>query len=97
MTDGKSTYDSHLTIPYAQDLKDVGVKVFSVGVTDSIDVNEIQSMSSGDQVLNKDYFLISDFDTLNTYEVIDAMMGSVCSGEPTPKAKTYGKWLVWWS
>ena len=64
ITDGKSTFDNASTIPNAQDLKRDGVQVLRVGVTNSMDENELKGLSSLPQVRDRNYFTTPDFQQL---------------------------------
>ena len=90
ITDGKSTYDSNLTIPEAELAHDAGIIIFGVGVTDSIDVPELRAISSAtsssEPLLNKNYFLSAEFANINT--VMDALIQETC------EVSTEGKWVV---
>ena len=49
--DGKSTYDSDLTIPEAEQARIEGIQIFVIGVTENIDEPELRGMSSMPQVM----------------------------------------------
>lgn len=57
VTDGKSTYDAHLTIPTANAAKHKGTIMVAVGVGDQVDENELNGIASnGSLVLRVDNF-----------------------------------------
>ena len=49
ITDGESTYDSELTLPYAEEARNQGIVILSIGVSSSINVDEVKKMSSSPQ------------------------------------------------
>ena len=85
VTDGKSTFDSQKTIPYAQELQKDGVQVFSVGITKEVDEAELRGMSSQPQARNQNYFTSADFQSMGS--VLDGLLAQACALSPptTPK------------
>lgn len=77
ITDGKSTFDSQKTIPLAEGLRQDGVQIISVGVTDSVDETELKGLSSPPHVLNQNYFTSPDFRQLD--KIIDKVLSSACT------------------
>ena len=82
ITDGKSTFDNDRTIPIAEDLKRDGVQVLSVGVTNSVDENELRGLSSPPQVRDRNYFTSPDFQQLGG--IIETLLASACEVSPPP-------------
>lgn len=76
ITDGKSTYDNQSTIPEAMAARADGIQIFAVGVTASIDVEEVMLMSSLPQLVNRNYFLTEDFQDINS--VMVALIEETC-------------------
>ncbi len=94
IADGHSTRDEYDTLPAAQALKDAGVKLFAIGVTNSINETVLQMISSPPQEKGVTYWHIADFQTLNSYELIDNMMTQVCAGTELAKAAAYGEFIA---
>lgn len=76
ITDGKSTFDSQKTIPSAEALRQDGVQVISVGITSSVDANELKAMSSYPHVLGQNYFTSPDFRQLEN--IINSLIANAC-------------------
>ena len=76
ITDGKSTFDNEKTIPFAKDLHRDGVQVVSIGVTNSVDADELKALSSMPQERNRNYFTSPDFQQLGS--IIDRLLSSAC-------------------
>jgi len=64
ITDGEANKDTTLTIPYAQDAHAKGIKIFSIGVTDQVNMQEVIGISSPPQMVNQNYFTASQFTNL---------------------------------
>ena len=86
ITDGKSTYDSDKTIPIAQDLQRDGVRVISVGITPSVDEEELRAISSPPQIRNENYFISADFTELTS--IIERLLTSACVTTAAPTTTT---------
>ena len=82
ITDGKSTFDNELTLPYAEDLRADGVQMVSVGITSSIDEDELKALSSLPQIRNVNYFTSPDFQQLEG--IIETLLASACVVTPPP-------------
>lgn len=80
ITDGRSQ-NRQDTIAQAVAARNRGVQIISVGVTDNVDVNEIQQISSSPQEEDRDWFLIADFTRLAS--LVEAVTSSAC-GTPVP-------------
>ena len=76
ITDGKSTFDSERTIPIAEDLRRDGVQIVAVGITNSVDENELRGISSRPQLRDRDYFTSPDFQQLEN--IIESLLSSAC-------------------
>ena len=82
ITDGKSTFDNDRTIPIAEDLKRDAVQIVSVGVTNSVDENELRGLSSVPQVRDRNYFTSPDFQQLGG--IIETLLVSTCLFTTSP-------------
>lgn len=80
ITDGIPNLDVDLTIDDAETLRALGTTVFVLGITDAIDENMLQQMSSQPQILNQNYFTVADFTALGSVEV--AIQDAACDGSP---------------
>jgi len=106
ITDGVSTRDNHLTVPYSREAENMGILVFGIGVTENINEEEVKMISSYPHEKDKNYFLIPKFTNLN--EFIDRVKETVCSEtsgttsrptnqpsttpHPCPENREYGCW-----
>ena len=82
VTDGKSTWDSDRTIPEAEEANNQGIKTYSIGVTSSVDENEIRGISSPPQRINQTYWLLQGFDVLETsIQVTQQIFQAFCNSE----------------
>ena len=79
ITDGVSTIDIDLLYYYVSELLNAGVKMFSIGVTNNIDENELRLMSSPPRVLNKNYFIAQTFDVL--IEIVKTWSNQSCGDD----------------
>lgn len=85
MTDGASTTQSELTIPYANDAKNDDITIFCLGITDSVNIDEIRSISSPPQEEDVTYFLVNDFNVLlDTVTAIASESCKVSVAGPAP-------------
>ena len=82
ITDGKSTFDNDKTIPIAEDLRRDGVFLVAVGITNSVDENELRGISSLPQERDRNYFTSPDFRQLEG--IIDNILSSACVVTPPP-------------
>jgi len=64
ITDGQPNLDAELTVPDAAYLRSLGTQVFAVGVTDLVEAQLLQQISSEPQLEGENYFLSTDFDSL---------------------------------
>ena len=77
ITDGVSTWDKERTIPDANAARNDGIRIFSVGITNAIDENELRLMSSPPQEENKNYWRSAEFNQLNL--IVDSIVQQACS------------------
>jgi Mg-chelatase subunit ChlD len=77
ITDGKSTYDANRTIPDANAAKQQGVQLYSIGVTNAIDEEELKDISSDPKMLDQNYFISPNFTALSGF--IDQIVKETCS------------------
>ena len=69
LTDGVSTRNRTLTIPYAEMSHADGIRMIVVGVTNDTDVNEISGIASPPRIEDRDYYLAADFHSLKRLAV----------------------------
>ena len=62
ITDGVSTVDPDLTLPYAAAARADGIKMIAVGVTDSVNLDELNGIASSSDLV----FHVADFDALDS-------------------------------
>lgn len=82
ITDGKSTWDHEKTVPYAEDLRRDGVEVITIGITNSVDENELKAMSSLPQRQHSNYFTSPNFQELEN--ILDGLVKSTCLRTDAP-------------
>lgn len=82
VTDGISTVNPELTIPNAQRAIGNGIEIFSIGITDGVNIPELQGMSSAPQKLDENWFYSTDFQVLS--DSISNILTGVCSSATTP-------------
>ena len=94
ITDGKSTFDNERTIPIAEDLRGDGVNIVAVGITNSVDENELRGISSLPQVQNRNYFTSPDFQQLEN--IIENLLASACvvTTLPPPTTRIPSKFFI---
>ena len=87
ITDGKSD-DNDETLEAAEALHDDGVHVFSVGIGNNLDEEELRKISSPPQEVDRNYFISPDFEALGGF--INDLLLSVCESveEPTTTMTT---------
>ena len=86
ITDGKSTFDSDRTLPTAEDIRQDGVQMVSIGITNSIDETELQGLSSPPQILGQNYFTSPDFQQLEN--IIEGLLTQTCNPTTEPPSKS---------
>ena len=77
ITDGKSTIDSVDTVASATEAKNRGITVFAIGVTNMVDEEELQLISSDPQLPDVNFFIRPTFEGL---ESIVSSVGSHIKG-----------------
>merc|ERR1711894_721260 len=76
ITDGVSNIDVPSTTREALVAKNKGITVYSIGVTNGVDEEELKAVSTNPQQLGANYFMAADFDTLR--DVADTLIKSAC-------------------
>ena len=76
ITDGKSTRDTDQTIPQAIRARNRRIKIYSVGITQGINEEELKKMSSLPQEMDQNYFKAKDFQSLE--RVAHAILTEAC-------------------
>ena len=76
ITDGVSTRDEDQTIPEAIRARDRGIQIYSVGITQGINEEELKRMSSSPQEMDRNYFKAKDFQNLE--RVAHAILTEAC-------------------
>jgi len=76
--DGDPNRDESLTVPYAEELRDRGVKVWAIGISDRITTTITKDISSLPQVQGSTYWEVDDFQALSTIE--SDLVDRTCSG-----------------
>ena len=91
LTDGKSTKDANKTIPDAIEARKRGIMMFSVGITNAVNDNELKGISSDPQQEGVTYWKNPDFQTLN--RIIEQIRTQICvTNRPTqPPPVTPGR------
>ena len=89
-TDGASTVNMGQTVPTAEEARRRGIQMFSVGITDKINENELRGISSPPQRLHENYFLSTDFRNLG--EILEAVVSATC----TSTGGSGRTWGTWW-
>lgn len=78
ITDGKSTRDSKQTIPEARKAEADNIKVYTIGITPSIDKYEIRKISSAPMWENVTYWILPDFNVFNSFRIIEQVFSTFC-------------------
>ena len=86
ITDGKSTFDNDRTVPFAEDLRRDGAQVISIGITNSVDEDELRAISSMPQLRDVNYFTSPDFQQLES--IIETLLSSACVVTVPPTTST---------
>lgn len=82
ITDGKSTFDHQKTVPYAEDLRNDGAQIITIGVTNSIDEAELKAMASLPQQQHVNYFKSANFQELE--DIIAGLVQTACVATTAP-------------
>lgn len=77
ITDGVPTIDPGNTIPEATRMKNAGVKVFVVGITNRIDEQILKDISSSPQQKDQSYFTTPNFQELD--KILEALLQVTCT------------------
>ena len=75
-TDGLPNQDVDLTEPYAQEIQAVAT-MFSIGVTNEVNIDTLQYLSSPPRVVNETYFITQGFQSLGL--IVDEIVRVTCS------------------
>ena len=81
ITDGMSTIDQNRTVPEAINARNRGIRIYCVGITTSVNEQELKEMSSMPQIEGQTYWQSTDFTTLG--DVTDTLVQETC-GTPSP-------------
>jgi len=76
LTDGVSNIDQSRTVPEALAAKNRGITIFAVGITNSVNQEEIRDISTNPQQLDSNYFLTADFNSLDG--ISETLIKSAC-------------------
>ena len=76
ITDGRSNVTPENTIPNAVRAQAAGIRMYSIGITNDVDENELRQMSSSPQVLGQNYFLAPQFTDLQP--LVSALTEQTC-------------------
>lgn len=79
VTDGVSTTNHAQTLLEAALLQNIST-VFSIGVTDQIDVTELSMLSSAPHQQNVSYWLLDTYAELEVFAVIGSILDDLCAG-----------------
>lgn len=78
ITDGVSTENPGLAVPEAIEARNENIKIYTVGITDEIDRDELREMSSMPQLENQNYFISPDFQGLEA--IGETLRDQACTG-----------------
>jgi len=78
------TIDAELTVPEAISARNDGIRIFSVGITDNVNEQELREMSSLPQIEGLNFWRSSDFTMLN--DIIDTLVTETCATAAPPTA-----------
>jgi hypothetical protein len=96
ITDGVSTINPLSTVPTAIQARDRGIKIFTIGITNSINEEELRLMSSPPQIKNENWFTTPSFQAYQ--EVSRAIQSEICNIEGSgERGGTWLAWLAWLS
>jgi von Willebrand factor type A domain len=80
-TDGYANINTTDTIPAAQACWAAGIRVYVIGMTSAVDVQQLLAISSPPQVLGQNYWLTPDYKTLSN--VLLSVQTTTCT-QPKP-------------
>ncbi len=78
ITDGMPNEQEEDTLPFAQNAKNEGISIVTVGITNNIDVDQLLELSSNGQVLRAGSFS-------NLQLILEALVRTVCRVDETGK------------
>lgn len=81
ITDGKSTVDAELTIPYAQQARYEGIRIIGVGITNQINMEELEAIASPPTNGFKTVITVDDFNALISF--LTTLIEYICVTRPT--------------
>ena len=92
ITDGVSNVNPENTLPEAERAQAANIDIFSIGITDDIDIKEIQGISSRPKLQNQNWFTHPTFDGLESILrfVYEGLQRS-CEPTPQPPSTTVNK------
>jgi hypothetical protein len=87
---GPATEDTGFTRTYAEDARNKGIDVYVFGLTNQVNRQELQVISSSPQQENRNYWVATGYLSLTNY--VDALVRAICSStDPiTPSPPTTG-------
>ena len=85
ITDGVSTVQRTQTIPEAERAHAEGIQVFTVGVTDEVNLDEVRAISSPPREVNRNYWTSPDF--LSLSDVVASLQQETCRPPPVGEKK----------
>ena len=88
ITDGVSNREAENTITEAEKAHNKSIKIFSLGITNSIDRNEVRRISSLPQELNRNYFFAESFQQSALSNVLVQVSEQSCLVASTPRPTT---------
>lgn len=88
ITDGMANINTSNTIPEAKASQEAGIIIFSIGVTDLINEDQLKAVSSPPHEKGKNYWTTPDFTQLNT--VLASVNNATCN---PPKIETAGMYI----
>ena len=86
ITDGESKINPEQTVPEAQIAHGQGITVYSIGITEKVNRDEVSGISSPPHDLNQNYFLRREFTNLDN--LIQTIIDATCHNmDPVPASK----------
>ena len=76
ITDGGSNIDSHKTIPYAVEAKDMDIQMLVIGITQNVNETELQGISN-DGVRGSTYWMSDDFNVTDV--ILETVISQTCN------------------
>lgn len=77
ITDGFANLNTDQTIPQAQSCRNQGITIFTIGMTDLVDMNQLRSVSSPPQIQGENWWATPDYTTLNN--VLQSVQNNTCN------------------